>query len=316
LEPAVATHHLESTSETSIDILSPDLPPVLTVTPGDTVVVHTLDSGGFFERPPATGEKRPQLIENLRGHCLVGPIAVEGTEPGQVLAVHFVSLLPDDWGLTGAGVADTPLNRRLGFDGSNGTRLLWDLDVEAGVGTNQLGLSTALKPFLGVVAMTPSEPGEHSTVPPRTLGAGNIDCRELVAGSTLYIPVTVPGALLSVGDGHAAQGDGEVSGTAIEAGMTTEMILDIEPDPALSTVHAITPVGRITFGFNADLNEATVDALDAMLTWMQKLYSITKAEALGMASTTVSLRVTQIANDTWGVHALLPDGAITVARQS
>jgi acetamidase/formamidase len=233
-----------------------------------------------------------------------------------VLAVHFVSLLPDDWGLTGAGVADTPLNRRLGFDGSNGTRLLWDLDVEAGVGTNQLGLSTALKPFLGVVAMTPSEPGEHSTVPPRTLGAGNIDCRELVAGSTLYIPVTVPGALLSVGDGHAAQGDGEVSGTAIEAGMTTEMVLDIEPDPALSTVHAITPVGRITFGFNADLNEATVDALDAMLTWMQKLYSITKAEALGMASTTVSLRVTQIANDTWGVHALLPDGAITVARQS
>ncbi len=243
----------------------------------------------------------------------MGPIAIDGAQPGQVLSVRFDSLVPDAWGMTGAAVADTPLNRRLGFDGTDGIRLLWDLDVENGVGTNQLGLSTRLAPFLGVVALTPAEPGEHSTVPPRAQGAGNIDCRELVAGSTLYIPVTVPGALLSVGDGHAAQGDGEVSGTAIEAGMTTTMTLDIEPDPAVDGVHAVTPAGRITFGFDADLNEASALALDAMLSWMQRLYGIGKAEALAMASTTVSLRVTQIANGVWGVHALLPHDAILTA---
>jgi acetamidase/formamidase len=306
----MVAHQLDSTPATVIDIFSPDLAPVLSVAPGDTLVVHTLDSGGFTERPSSTGEKSSQMIENLRGHCLVGPIEIAGTHPGQVLAIHFESLRPDDWGLTVAGHMDTPLNRRLGLDGTNGTRLLWSLDADNAIGTNQLGLATALKPFLGVVGLTPAEPGEHSTVPPRAAGGGNIDCRELVAGSTLYLPVTVPGSHLYLGDGHAAQGDGEVSGTAIEAGMTTTIAVDIAADPALDSVHAMTPAGRITFGFDADLNEASAIALDAMLTWMQKLYPINKTEALAMASTTVSLRVTQIANGTWGVHALLPHDAI------
>jgi acetamidase/formamidase len=314
LEENMAVHRIDTTAETAIDIFSPELPPVLTVQYGDTVVVHTLDSGGFLEKPRLGSAKGPQMIENLRGHCLLGPIAIQGAEPGHVLAVHFADLQPDAWGSTGAGMHDSPLNRRLGFDGTDGTRLLWDLDVENGVGTSQLGLSVHLAPFLGVVALTPPEPGEHSTVPPRPVGAGNIDCRELIAGSTLYIPVTVPGALLSVGDGHAAQGDGEVSGTAIEAGMTTTMTLSMEPDPAVPGVHAVTPAGRITFGFDADLNEAAAVALDAMLGWMQTLYKVSKAEALGLASVAVSLRVTQIANGTWGVHALLPDDAIMPAK--
>ena len=98
--------------------------------------------------------------------------------------------------------------------------------------------------------MPPAEPGEHSTRPPRALGGGNIDCRELVAGSTLYLPVTVPEALLCLGDGHAAQGDGEVSGTAIECAMTTEVVVGLEPDPPVPGIHAETPAGRITFGFS------------------------------------------------------------------
>jgi acetamidase/formamidase len=306
----MTVHELKSTPETVVDVFSPDLPPVLAVAPGDTIVVHTMDSGGFLAKPPVTGDPGPQMIENLRGHCLVGPIAVEDTVAGQVLAVRFERIVPDDWGLTVAGVADTPLNRRLGFDGSDGTRLIWDLDVDKGVGTNQLGLSIPLRPFLGVVGVTPPEPGVHSTVPPRAVGAGNIDCRELVEGSTLYIPITVDRTHLYVGDGHAAQGDGEVSGTAIEAGMTTTMVVDVEPDPVLDTVHAVTPAGRITFGFDADLNEASAIALEAMLIWIRKLHPVSRAEALAMASTTVSLRVTQIANGTWGVHALLPDGVI------
>jgi acetamidase/formamidase len=168
-----------------------------------------------------------------------------------------------------------------------------------------------LAPFLGVIGLPPAEPGDHSTVPPRASG-GNIDCRELVAGSTLFLPITVPDALLCVGDGHGAQGDGEVSGTAIECGMTTELVIDIAADPAISAAHALTPVGRITFGFDADLNEAMAQALSAMLDWLQKLLGVERATALALASPVVDLRVTQVANQVWGVHAVLPDGALGV----
>jgi acetamidase/formamidase len=167
----------------------------------------------------------------------------------------------------------------------------------------------SLAPFLGVIGLPPDADGEHSTIPPRACG-GNIDCRELVAGSTLYLPVTVPGALLCVGDGPAAQGDGEVSGTAIECPMTTELVLDLVTDPPVPTAHAVTPAGRITFGFSPDLNEASARALEAMLGWLRSLYGVDKATALALASPSVDLRVTQVANEVWGVHAILPDGAL------
>jgi acetamidase/formamidase len=189
--------------------------------------------------------------------------------------------------------------------------LLWDVDADLGVARNNLGVSVRLAPFLGVVGLPPDEPGDHSTVPPRASG-GNIDCRELVAGSTLFLPVTVPGALLCVGDGHGAQGDGEVSGTAIECGMTTELVVDIAAEPAIRTAHAVTPAGRITFGFDADLNEAMAAALSAMLDWLQTLLGVERATALALASPVVDLRVTQVANQVWGVHAVLPDGALGV----
>ena len=105
-----------------------------------------------------------------------------------------------------------------------------------------------------------------------------------MAGTTLYLPVTVPGALLSLGDGHAAQGDGEVAGTAIECGMTTRVQLSLTAGRPVPGVHAVTPAGRITFGFSPDLNEAMGDALDAMLTWLQGLYGLDKAAALAVAS--------------------------------
>lgn len=306
----MATHQLDTTDATAINYLSRDLDPVLTVAPGDTVVVHTLDSGGHLGRPGADGTLPDRFFADAPGHCLVGPIAVAGAKPGQTLAVHFESLVPDDWGFTGAALRETPLNTRLGLKPEDGARLIWTIDRRTGVATNQLGLATAIAPFLGLVAVAPPAPGQHSTVPPRPVGAGNIDCRDLVAGSTLYIPVAVEGGLLSVGDGHAAQGDGEVSGTAIECGMTTTMTLELVDEPALPGVYATTPAGRITFGFEADLNEATAIALEAMLDWMAASYRMSRAEALAVASATVSMRVTQIANQTWGVHALLPDGAV------
>jgi acetamidase/formamidase len=303
-------HRLNAAPDTVTDVFSPERAPVLSVDPGDTVVVHSLDASGHLERQRTPGEKRPLMFEERRGHCLVGPIAVRGAKPGMALAVRLDSLQPDEWGWTVAASADTPLKRRLGLAGAEPSWLLWELDSDKLIGTNQYGHALGLAPFLGTIGMPPPEPGEHSTIPPRAFGGGNIDCKELVAGSTLFLPVTVPDALLCVGDGHAAQGDGEVSGTAIECGMTTRMTIDLEPTPVVPTAHALTPAGRITFGFSPDLNEASAQALDAMLGWMQSLFGLDKTAALALAGTAVDLRVTQVVNRVWGAHALLRDGVV------
>lgn len=248
------------------------------------------------------------MLPDRRGHCLTGPIEVRGAEPGMVLGVHLTSITPADWGWTSAGVKDTALNRALGVAGGPGTWLTWDIDGDTA--TSNLGHTVAVAPFLGVTGLPPAEPGPHSTIPPRAAGGGNIDCRDLVAGSTLYLPVTVPGALLHLGDGHAAQGHGEVGGTAIECSMTTGVTLTLSADPVIPGIHAETPEGRVTFGFGADLNQATADALAAMTTWMQHLFDLDRPTALALASPVVDLRITQVANETWGVHAVLPHGSI------
>ena len=197
-----------------------DLPPALTVEPGTTVRVGTLDSGWFTG--PHTDEglaARPRhpAYDPALGHALTGPVAVRGAVPGQVLSVRIDDVVPGAFGTTYCGLRSTPLNERLGVTAAPVVHR-WTLDGTAGIGRNQAGHTVALRPFLGVMGVPPAEPGQHSTIPPYWHG-GNIDCRELVAGATLYLPVTVPGALFSIGDGHAAQGDGEVSGTAIECPM-------------------------------------------------------------------------------------------------
>ncbi|MGI4896001.1 MAG: acetamidase/formamidase family protein, partial [Janthinobacterium lividum] len=219
------------------DVFDPARPGVLTIAPGDDIVVHTLDARGYLQRaalPDGAGER---MFADSRGHCLAGPIVVAGAEPGDMLAVTLRSMRTDGWGWTAAGEA-TPLNERLGA--LKRTLLVWDVDDEAGTAINQLGFEVDIAPFLGVIGTTPAAPGEHSTTPPRAGLGGNIDCRSIVAGSTLFLPVQVPGALLCLGDGHAAQGDGEVCGTAVECGMTTELTLDLVRDPALPGVHALT----------------------------------------------------------------------------
>jgi acetamidase/formamidase len=303
----MAEHRLDPTLDTVTDVFARDLAPVLTIEPGDTLEVRTLDAAGQLAKPSAPGAPADGLLDSRRGHCLAGPIAVRGAEPGMTLAVRVESLRPGDWGYTVAAARDNELNKRLGVVPGDPAWLLWD--IEDGLARNNLGFTVRTAPFLGMIGLTPNGPGEHSTVPPRPCG-GNIDCRELVAGSTLYLPVEVAGALLCVGDGHAAQGDGEVAGTAIECGMTSRLVIDLEPDPAIATAHAVTPGGRVTFGFSADLNEATVQALGAMLDWVQRLFEVDRGTALALASPVVDLRVTQVANQTWGVHAVLPDGAL------
>ena len=227
---SVTTHRLDPTPDTTADVLSGDHPPVLGIDPGDTVVVRSLDASGYLVRQTYPGEKQPMMFPAQRGHCLTGPIVVRGAQPGDVLSLRLVSLQPDPWGWTVAAALDTPVTRRLGLADGPPSWLLWELDTDAGKATCDAGFTRSLAPFLGVMAMPPDEPGEHSAIPPRSAGGGNIDCRELVAGSTLYLPVTVPGAILYLGDGHAAQGDGEAGGTAIECAMTTEAVIGLAAD--------------------------------------------------------------------------------------
>jgi acetamidase/formamidase len=305
----MTAHRLDPTPQTTHDAFSPAHEPVLRIDPGDTVVVRSLDASGYLARPTSPGEQKPRMFAEKRGHCLTGPIAVTGAAPGDMLALRLVTVRPDGWGWTGAGGRHTPVTERIGVVDAQ-SWLLWELDADAGTATESRGFVVGLAPFLGVMGVSPAGPGEHSTIPPRAEAGGNIDCKDLVAGSTLYLPVAVPEALLYLGDGHAAQGDGEVGGTAIECPMTTEVVVDLAADRPLPTVHAETPAGRITFGFDADLNAATGDALDAMVSWLQVLHDLDRPTALALASTCVHMRVTQIANQTWGVHALLPTGAL------
>ena len=162
-----------------------------------------------------------------------------------------------------------------------------------------------------MTGVAPAGPGEHSTIPPRAEAGGNIDCKELVAGSALYLPVNAAGALLYLGDGHGAQGDGESCGTAIECGMTTEAVVSVARERPLGTVHAETPAGLVTFGFSAgpQRGHGRRPRRDGHLDG--ELYGTSRAEALALASTCVDLRITQVVNITWGVHALLPAGVLS-----
>ena len=230
-------------------------------------------------------------------------MAVRGAEAGDALAIDIVRLQPARKGWTRVGGWSTIVNDRLGLRDSR--RLVeWEIDSEAGV-ARAVGFEVELGPFLGVIGLAPSQPGVHSTVPPRSTG-GNIDCRELVAGSRLLLPVAVPGGLLSFGDGHAAQGDGELAGTAIECAMDyVELRVELLKNATLRNPDAHTPAGHVTFGFSTDLTEATLTAVEAMIDHLEAQLGLDRHEALALATVAVDVRVTQVVNETFGVHAVL-----------
>jgi acetamidase/formamidase len=163
-----------------------------------------------------------------------------------------------------------------------------------------------LAPFLGVMGMPPPEAGVHPTFPPRRWG-GNIDCKELVAGTTLYLPIPVDGAHFSAGDPQAAQGDGEVSSTAIETTAQAQLTLDIKDDLALEWPIARIDGAWLTFGFDEHLGLAAKIATDGMLALMGRELGLSENDALALASVGVDLRVTQVVNGQVGVHAVLAD---------
>ncbi len=311
----MALHVLEPERRTLHGHFSKDLPAARTIEPGDTVRFRTLDANWGLEpfgAPDAerrTFEPRTPGLDD--GHALCGPVEVRGAEPGTALEVHIGTLLPGPWGFNSAG-GEWPeeLNAYLGVAEGGRNRLTWTLDTEAMVGRSSSGHSVALSPFLGVMGMPPAEPGVHPTAPPRVWG-GNIDCKELTPGSRLYLPVPVPGALFSAGDGHAAQGDGEVGGSAIECPMAqADLTFSLHGDLQLTTPRAKTPTAWLTFGFHQDLNEAMRLALADMLVLMGELLAVSRKETLALASVVVDLRVTQVVNGVCGVHAVLPHGAV------
>ena len=286
-------HEIPLGRETIHGHFSASLPPVLTVDPGDSVRFQALDAWWRWAGPD---EDYFDTIDPVLddGHPLTGPIEVRGARAGDTLVVRMDEVAVGPWGETLA----EPLRDR------------WRLDAAAGVGVDDRGAAVSLAPFLGVVGMPPPEPGVHSTIPPRRFG-GNIDCKELVAGTTLYLPVPVDGALLSAGDGHAAQGDGEVSGTAIECPLERVVLtLDVRTDLPLALPVARTDDAWVTLAFDEDLDRAADDALGAMLDLMQREHGLDRDHAFALASVAVDLRVTQIVNGVKGVHAVLRDGAI------
>lgn len=299
-------HVLEPEPGSVVDAYTHEIPPALEMASGDRLTVRTLDANGNLRPWQTLDQERHEMFPGGRGHCLAGPIAVAGARPGQYLAVELHSMVPAADGYTIAGTVDNWLNHRLGVRDQTPGFLSWQIDTDTATATDQRGRTVAIAPFLGVLGTAPSEPGEHSTIPPRTRCGGNIDCRDLVAGCTVYLPVNVAGGYLFLGDGHAAQGHGEVGGTAIECGMTTELTVSVVDDAPVDAVHAQAHARRITFGFGEDLNAAAADALAHMLTWMQHLLDMDRPEALALAGVAVDLHVTQIVNRTWGVHAVLP----------
>lgn len=312
------------------------VPAALTLDSGDTVVTSTLDcawhapvqDAAALERaagpagtdalaPWTDGAGAPVDRSLDAGHALVGPIAVRGARPGAVLEVRVVDLVPGAWGFTVAGGRRTFADRAARVDALGREALVWRVDAAAGTAVDQHGDEVALAPFLGVVGLCPAGEGPVSTIPPRRVG-GNLDCRELVAGSSLFLPVEVDGGLLWLGDGHGAQGDGEVAGVALECPMErveVQVVLHPEPPLAASRVRpwATTPAGDLVLGIGASLDEAAADALDGVVDLLVARHGLSRQRALALASVGVDLRVSQVVNGgVVGVHAVLPPGRVRV----
>jgi acetamidase/formamidase len=296
---------------------SREFAPVLTVRSGDTVKYTTLDAG--WGSSSSEDGRRVKLFERRKGldagHALCGPIYIEGAKKGMTLEIRVNEITPGPYGWTSAGKYPNWQNQKLGLTEVEELNLSWDLDRRSMMGKTKIAgksYSVDLRPFMGILGMPPDEQGVHRTFPPRFCG-GNIDCKELVRGSTLFLPISVDGALFSVGDVHAAQGDGEMSGQAIECPMDeVSLTFVLHTELRLAIPRACTPAGWLTFGFHEDLNEATVQAMDGMLDLIGELYGLNRVQAIAIGSSVVDLRITQVVNGVKGVHAVLPHGAIMV----
>jgi len=273
---------------------------VLTVPSGAEVTFDLKDGGNNQIRPDNAATALADFDFALADPAF-GPVYVESAEPGDVLRVEFLDLAPSaDYGWT----AVFPGFGLLADEFPEPALHLWDLRAAATTGRVAFkpGVSVPFRPFLGVVGVAPGEAGEFSTIPPYDTG-GNLDCRHLTTGSSLLLPVRVRGALFSCGDGHAAQGDGEVCGTAIETPMRARVRLTVEKGmPWVTSPHFVTapggsqPSGReyAALGIDADLREASRKALRGLMGWLVAEKGLSRMESYMLSSVAASLKMVEV----------------------
>ena len=286
------------------------LEPVLTIDAGDRVTIECVSGNPEWMPPKSTGfEVLPELQDihqrvkrGTGNHVLTGPIFVRGAAVGDVLEVRILEIeLRQNWGYNlfraygGTLPEDFPYYRIMHVA----------LDRDSNRAILPSGLKVPMRPFFGQLAVAPPKAfGRQNSKEPREFG-GNLDCKELIAGSTIYLPVWNEGALFSTGDGHAAQGDGEVNGTAIETALKGTFEFHVRKDLGWRLPRAETATHLIAFGLDADLDDAARAALREMIDWIMALTGISKDEAYTLCSFAVDLHVTQTVNNVKGVHAMI-----------
>jgi len=295
-----------------------DAKPVLTVKPGEVVVIDTivgipdmLEQLGAAIDEPIREMKQMYAQVKDRGpgpHFLTGPVAIEGAMPGDVLEVEILDVRlrsPYGW-MTMGGSGALPGE----FRGER--RKLVPLDQRNKLAEFAPGIRLPVRPFFGNLGVAPPT-GRLGGGQPAYNG-GNLDNKWLVAGSQVYIPVQVPGALFSVGDGHAVQGDGELCGTAIETNLTGVFRFAVRKDMKLRGPRAETPTHVIIMGLHESLDEAARLATREMIDYLSAERGLSREDAYMLASAAVDLHVTQVVNRVKGVHAMLPKAIFGAGR--
>ena len=313
----MATHRLDAAPDTvHWGYFDAALKPLLTVDSGDSVTFSTVSgqptqiprAGSGLAIPPALTAIHSKVQPKLGGpHILTGPVAVRGAKAGQVLEVRIKSIdLHYDWGYNSI----RPLGGALPDDFKEMRTIHIPLDKERMIGKLPWGLELPLKPFFGIMVVAPPAAwGPVASPPPRRNG-GNLDNKELVAGTTLYLPIFTDGALFSCGDGHGVQGDGEVCITAIETGLIGTFELHVRPDMTLEWPMAETPTHVMTMAFDPDLDDCVVIALRDMIKLICARTGISREDAYTLCSLAADLRVTQVVNGSKGIHVMLEKNLI------
>ena len=306
-------HRLSDADENVHSVWDNDIEPALTVSPGDVVQFDCRDAvDGQIDHDTTAAEITDVSFDPV--HPLTGPVAVEGADPGDVLEVQLLDLEHEGWGFTNYFPSEMGLGLLPEAFDEPGLHV-WDLEGDVGhfVG----GIEVPLDPFPGVIGVAPAADGTHDTLPPRSVG-GNLDVKQATAGSTVYLPVEVEGASFSTGDCHAAQGDGEVCVTGIEAPMTVTARLDVRSDlsveqPELATTGPFTATGRdepayATTGVADDLMEATRLAIRHAIDHLATHRGLSRGEAYVLCSAAVDLKISQVVDaPNWTVTAFLPE---------
>lgn len=285
------------------------LPPQIRANPGETLEFAIQDASGGQLTEHSTSADVPNF-DFSRTNPVNGPVYIEGAEPGDVLSVEVLDFQESAWGWTGI----LPGFGLLADDFTDPWLHISHYDRTSVAFTPEIALPT--RPFTGTIGLAPAEPGLHSVVPPRRVG-GNLDIRDLTRGSKLYLPVEVPGALFSVGDTHACQGDGEVCGTAVETAMNVQLKFGLIKGANFSGPRFEVPASGMaavdskgyyaTTGLGPDLYAASQDAIRAMIDHLGREYRLDPQLAYALCSVAVDLKISEIVDaPNWLVSAYLP----------